>query len=107
MARLTTRARKALPRSDFEATDGSYPDEDRGHAKAALARASEFASPKVKAEVDRNVERKYPSMEEGGEKGAGAKRGRVPRGEHHATNHREPRSHDDFEQLGNPGKGEY
>lgn len=38
----------------------------------------------------------------GKRKGSGG--GVVPRGEHHAENHREPRSHAEFEKLGNPGK---
>jgi len=31
-------------------------------------------------------------------------RGTVPRGEHYQANHREPRSADEFHQLGNSGK---
>lgn len=98
MARLNTKRRNALPNSDFAGPGRSYPDEDRAHGRDAKARASEFASPAVKAEVDRNVDRKYPSM------GKGESRGRVPRGEHHAAGHREPRNHAEFERLGNSEK---
>lgn len=40
MARLSSRQRRKLPRSDFAGPGRSYPIPDRGHAKAALARAS-------------------------------------------------------------------
>jgi hypothetical protein len=58
MGKLTTAERKKLPARDFAGPDRSYPIEDKGHAKAAMARAAEFASPKVKAEVDRKADRK-------------------------------------------------
>jgi hypothetical protein len=32
---------------------------------------------------------------------------KVPRGEHHAAGHREPRTHDEFDKLGSPGDGRY
>lgn len=67
MARLTTRARKALPRSSFAVPgkaprSGSYPIPDKSHARNALARASQFGSPAVKAEVRRKVASKYPGL---------------------------------------------
>jgi hypothetical protein len=52
MADLTTKARKALPASDFGGPGRSYPMPDRAHAANAKARASQFASPSVKAKVD-------------------------------------------------------
>lgn len=72
MARLTTRARKALPKSDFavpsrgegKAKRGGYPIPDKSHARAALQRASQFGSPKVKAEVRSAVKRKFPAIEQ-------------------------------------------
>jgi hypothetical protein len=69
MARLTYSERKGMKSSEFAAPQlrkggkGGYPDEDRGHARAALQRASEFASPKVEAQVERNVHKKFPDME--------------------------------------------
>lgn len=56
MARLTTKERNALPDSDFAGPHRSYPVEDAGHAKAAKARASEFAGPKLKAKVDKEAD---------------------------------------------------
>jgi hypothetical protein len=40
MAKLTTKARKALPTSKFAGPDRSYPVENKSHAKNAKARAS-------------------------------------------------------------------
>lgn len=52
MAKLTTKARKALPSSDFAGPGRSYPVEDKAHARNAKARASQFASPALKKRVD-------------------------------------------------------
>lgn len=52
MARLTTKARKALPSSDFAGPNRSYPVEDKAHARNAKSRAAQFASPALKARVD-------------------------------------------------------
>ena len=57
MAKLSTSARKGLPKADFGVPSkapgsGSYPMPDRAHAQNAKARASQFASPAVKARVD-------------------------------------------------------
>ncbi len=41
MAKLTTKARKALPRGDFAGPGSSYPVPDASHAKNAKARASQ------------------------------------------------------------------
>ena len=41
MAKLTTKARKALPKSTFAGPDRSYPIPDRSHAANAKARASQ------------------------------------------------------------------
>ena len=76
MAKLTAKARKALPKKDFavplrgegKAKRGGYPIPDESHARNALARASQFGSPKVKAEVKKAVERKFPSINVGGRK---------------------------------------
>ena len=41
MAKLTTKKRKALPKSVFAGPDRSYPVNDRAHAGNAKARASQ------------------------------------------------------------------
>lgn len=55
MARLTTKARKALPASDFAGPGRSYPVPDKAHAANAKARAAQFASPALKAKVDKKA----------------------------------------------------
>lgn len=60
MAKLTSKARNALPASDFAIpSQRRYPMEDRAHAADAKARAS--GKPE-QARVDAAVARKYPSM---------------------------------------------
>ena len=51
------------------------------------------------------IEKEKPNREqiEGGNKPVNSK-GTVPRGEHHASGHREPRTHAEFHQLGNASK---
>lgn len=41
MAKLTTKARKALPKAAFAGPDRSYPVQDKSHARNALARVSQ------------------------------------------------------------------
>lgn len=65
MARLTTARRKALPTSTFAGPHRSYPIPDMSHARNALARASQFATPTVKAKVRAAVHRRYPSIGRG------------------------------------------
>ena len=67
MARLTTAARKALPRSSFAVPSkapgpGSYPMPDRAHAANAKARAAQFGSPAVKRAVAKKAKARFPSM---------------------------------------------
>jgi hypothetical protein len=52
VAKLTTKARNALPDSAFAGPNRSYPVNDRAHAANAKARASQFASPALKAKVN-------------------------------------------------------
>lgn len=62
MAKLTTKGRAKLPGKSFAGPNRSYPIPDKSHAANAKARASQFASPAVKAKVDAAVARKYPDM---------------------------------------------
>ena len=62
MAKLTTAKRNALPGKVFAGPDQSYPIPDRSHAIDAKARATQFASPSVKARVDAAVARKFPGL---------------------------------------------
>lgn len=65
MSKLTSKERSKLPSKDFALSDHRYPIEDRTHARAALARVSEFGSPEEKAQVRAAVYKKYPDMKEG------------------------------------------
>lgn len=63
MAVLTTRARKALPTSDFaEPGQRAYPVNDLAHARNALSRVSQFGSPAEKAAVRGKVRSKFPAL---------------------------------------------
>jgi hypothetical protein len=64
MARLSSTERKHIPRQDFAVkskapASGSYPIEDRSHARNALARSSGKA---VEGQVRAAVARKYPGL---------------------------------------------
>jgi len=52
MAKLTTKARNALPDSAFAGPGRSYPVQDKAHARNAKARAAQHASPALKKKVD-------------------------------------------------------
>lgn len=70
MARLTAKARKAIPTKSFAGPGRSYPIEDPNHARAALSMVSKYGSPAVKSEVRAKVHEKYPGI---GGKSAGDK----------------------------------
>ncbi len=65
MAKLTTKARDALPKLDFALPGGRYPVEDESHARNALARVSQYGTPEEKAKVRAKVYRLYPGMSHG------------------------------------------
>lgn len=73
MSKLTSGARKALPKKDFALPSknggkGGYPIPDKGHARNALSRASQFASPEQAAKIRAKVRSKYPDIGRGGKK---------------------------------------
>lgn len=55
MAKLTTKARKKLPKSDFAGPDKTYPVNDRAHAANAKARASQMVD---KGNLSKSAEKK-------------------------------------------------
>lgn len=67
MAKLNAKKRNALPSSAFAGPDRSYPIEDESHARNALARASQHASPELKAKIRAKVKRRYPNIKVAGE----------------------------------------
>lgn len=62
MAKLTSKARNALPDSDFAGPGRSYPVEDASHARNALSRASQNASPALQGKIKSKVKSKFPGM---------------------------------------------
>lgn len=62
MAKLTTKARKAIPTKSFALPGRRYPIEDKSHARNALARVSQHGTPEEKATVRRRVHAKYPGI---------------------------------------------
>ncbi len=58
MAKLTTKARKSLPKKDFGLpSKKAYPMPDKSHAVAAKAFADRFASPGQKAKIDAKADK--------------------------------------------------
>ncbi len=62
MAQLTAATRNSLPSASFALPGRRYPIEDKGHARAALSRASANASPAEQATVRAKVHRAFPSI---------------------------------------------
>jgi hypothetical protein len=67
VAPLTTKKRNQLPSSVFAGPDRSYPLSDQSHARNALARASQHASPELQAKIKAKVRRRFPSIHIEGE----------------------------------------
>lgn len=63
MAKLTSKKRNSLPKSDF-ALPGkrAYPVPDASHARNALARAAQHATPAERATISRKVHAKFPGI---------------------------------------------
>jgi hypothetical protein len=66
MAVLTAAARKKIPAKNFALAGGRYPINDPAHARNALARAAQHASPEEQATIKRKVRAKYPGIAVGG-----------------------------------------
>lgn len=59
MSKLTTDARKKLPKSDFALPGGRYPVEDKAHARDAKARAAQgYNAGKLSAQEKAKVDKK-------------------------------------------------
>lgn len=68
MAKLSYKARKNLPASAFAGPGRSYPVQDAAHARNALARAAQHASPGLQAKIKAKIRKKFPSIAVEGEK---------------------------------------
>jgi hypothetical protein len=62
MAKLTSKARKALPASDFALSGRREPIQDKSHAHAALTMGMRKKTPNEKAQIRRAVKAKFPSV---------------------------------------------
>lgn len=66
--KLTAKARRALPKSDFAVPSaspksGSYPVPDATHGRLALSMVSRFGSPAEKTAVRKKVASKFPNIQ--------------------------------------------
>jgi hypothetical protein len=63
MSKLTTAARKKLPKSDFALPGGRFPVEDKAHARDAKARASQgYNAGRLSATEKNTVDRKADAV---------------------------------------------
>jgi hypothetical protein len=62
MAKLTSKQREDLPKSDFAGPGDSYPIPDKSHARNALSRVSQYGTSDLKARVRAAVHRKFPDI---------------------------------------------
>ena len=79
MAVLSSKKRQSLPTSSFAlpgkgegpkgAGAGAYPIPDERHARAALSRAAQHATPSEQATIKRKVAQKFPGIAVSGKKG--------------------------------------
>ena len=66
MAKLSSKERNALPNSAFAGPDRSYPINDPNHARNALARAAQHASPALQTKIKSKVKKRFPGIAVGG-----------------------------------------
>lgn len=71
--RNTKAGRATMPPSSFALPGKKYRIDDPAHARNALSRAAQNATPSEQATVKRAVKRKYPSIAVGGSKPAKGK----------------------------------
>ena len=64
MGKLTAAARHRLPKGDFAGPHESYPIPDASHARNALARAAQHASPSLQAKIRAKVHHAFPAIGE-------------------------------------------
>lgn len=79
MAKLSTKQRKALPKSSFAIPSkapksGSFPINNASHARNALSRVSQFGTSAQKAKVRAAVKRKFPNIGQSSKSKSGKKK---------------------------------
>lgn len=62
MTKLTTKQRNDLLSSSFAGPGRSYPIENASHARNALARGAQHASPELQSKIKSKVRRKFPNI---------------------------------------------
>ena len=62
MAKLTTKRRKALPKSSFALPKRRYPIDTRARGANALSRVSQHGTPSEKKRVRAAVCKRYPTL---------------------------------------------
>lgn len=78
----TPKQRKSMPASNFAGPGKSYPivnasgNPDPRIARNALARAAQYASPAVRAQVKGKVAKKFPSIAVTGRRSGGVRKGK-------------------------------
>lgn len=60
---LTAKQREAIPTKDFALPGRRYPIEDKAHARNALARGAQHATPAELSTIKSKVKSKYPDIE--------------------------------------------
>lgn len=68
MSKLTSAGRKALKPSQFALPGGRYPINDPNHARNALSRAAQNATPDEEATIRAKVHAKFPQIGSAGRK---------------------------------------
>lgn len=67
MAKLNAAKRKKIPTSQFGLPEKrGYPLPDASHARNALARADQFATPSEQSQIKAKVKSKFPGIKVGG-----------------------------------------
>jgi len=66
VAKLTPTARSKLSAKTFALPGRRYPIPDASHARNALARAAQHATPSEEATIKRKVHAKFPGIDQGG-----------------------------------------
>lgn len=66
MAKITTRGRKMISGKNFALPGRRYPIQDISHARNALARGAQFATPSELSRIRKKVFAKFPSLKKSG-----------------------------------------
>jgi hypothetical protein len=106
MAKLTAKTRAKIPTSQFAGPGRSYPIPDKAHAANAKARASQFASPALKAKIFAKADKVLGKGNNGKEPGGKKMAAEHERGmEHYKAGGYGPKGHSGGEARGKAERG--